>query len=176
MDFILSLLQKNAAVPAKRVESFLEYFEDEDMRGITLTEKGARYIIESSGKAASEHGRIILDPSICERAALKFSKSDFLHSGNFHFVVAEIVEELFRIQRETTDRFTDDELLSALFEFFESRNCAGSIELLRDYASQIIERTIRGLGNELSTEELDFTTFGFKGFGDETDTKKEDEQ
>ncbi len=175
MDFSLILKNSFSLTTAERIENFLEYFEDEDTRGITVSEEKAKYILESVGSSSKEHGRIILDGSIAQRVALRFSKSDFLNDYNFAAVVSAVIEQMFRVQSETNESFTDRELIESFFNFFESRNCAGSISLLTDYATQIIERYNRLEGDELNTDDLSFTTFDFRGFKDDGKEGAEDE-
>ena len=176
MDFALALFNNFALTTREKVDAFLEYFEDEPTRGISISEKEATYIIEASSLSSKEHGRVIIDSSLAQRVALRFVKSDFLSSFNFAPAVSAVIEQIFRVQSETGDRFTDNELIDSFFEFFESRNCAGSLSLLEDYATQIIEKTNRAEGSELSTDDLSFTTFDFRGFNDVVDKKEEDEQ
>ena len=175
MDFSLILKNSFSLTSKEKVESFLEYFEDEDTRGITVNEEKAKYILESAGSSSKEHGRIILDSTMAQRVALRFSESDFLNDYNFATVVSAVIEQIFRVQSETNESFTDRELIESFFTFFESRNCAGSISLLTDYATQIIERYNRLEGNELETDDLSFTTFDFRGHQDDNKKNTEDE-
>ena len=176
MDLSLVFSQHFELANARNVAAFVEYFEDAETRGITLTERSAAFILEAAAGSSKEYGRILLDPSLPERVAMKFSQSDFLSDFNFAGTVAAVLDQILRVQSETGDAFSDAELVNEFFDFFESRNCAGSISLIEDYATQIIERFNLGSGDPLSREELSFTTFDFKGFKDAADTKEEDEQ
>lgn len=169
MDFSLILKNSFNLSSTQRIEEFLEYFEDEDTRGITICPENAKQILELTKASSKDHGRIILDGSFPQRVALKFSKSDFLNDYNFAQAVSTVIDQILRVQSETDDAFTDIELIESFFDFFESRNCAGSLSLLEDYATQIIEKHNRLEGNELSTDDLLFTTFDFKGHENDDD-------
>lgn len=162
MSLLLSIFNNNELVIANKVQSFLEYFEDEDLRGLIITEKEAKSIIESADIHAKDKDRIILNNSLCQKVAYKFSKSDFVDNNNFTDVVSTVIELIFRVQSETGDKYNDDILLEKLFNFFECRNCCGSTKLLEDYASQIIDRYNNYREKDaLSYKNLDFTTFDY---------------
>lgn len=163
MSFALSLFRNNELMLKEKVDAFLEHMEDEDTRGLMITGETAKNIIQSAEIHAKDSGRIILDGSLCQKVALLFCKSDFLNDYNFTAVISKVVEQIFRVQSETDDSFSDNDLIQVFFDFFESRNCAGSVQLLTDYASQIIERYNKMQKKKATaTDDLDFTTIDYK--------------
>lgn len=109
--------------------------------GLTLSASDASRLAETDCITINELDRITIDKSIAVKLTEKFMLSTYIRQKEYAQTLEALIEVFYTAKDECCDTMTDDEVINAMFAFFE-RESGGDIDVL---CSRDMERLCRSM-------------------------------
>lgn len=118
-------------------------------QGLLLTPMMASSLIKARDKALIAAGRLEMYGGVMKKLILAFCDSPFFDLSLAEETFCELIETFYLLKSETFDMLSDDALVHAMRELFDT--CHGCIQTLKDAAFDQLIRRAHGV--ELEKEE-----------------------
>lgn len=141
MDFLQGddfLPQTHAAL----TQALLATNSDGAPHGLCLTAQDAAMLIQVSHDAILTQDRLEFGESAILPLIRQFQQSRFLAPGDYADTLATLLDIFYEVKEESLDLLTDEEVISLMFEAFETTSC-GSVELLQTRDMEWLCRRVR---------------------------------
>ncbi len=143
-DFALS----NPVMRMQAVSEIVALNKKTGRYGLFLSQPDAVALLETRNEALAGNGRIEFGGGLVNKLILAFCDSPFLSQGEYAAVLGELIDIFYYYKNESSDRLSDDELISFMKKSFDE-SCGGSVELLRGRELEDLAREFRsGISGE----------------------------
>lgn len=109
--------------------------------GLTLTPQDAQMLIAAGNEALSAQDRVEIGKSATVKLIERFMQSTYIRQRDYAQTIAELLEVFYAAKEECGDVMNDDEVIGAMFAFFE-RESGGDVDAL---CSRDMERLCRSI-------------------------------
>lgn len=132
----------------------MELNETTLQKGLILSETEVRELIDTRNQSLADNSRIELGIGVLPKIIERFSDSSFIYQSNYADTMNELIEIFYYIKTEAFDKISDDDLIEAMWEFFE-HTCYGSIELMTGRELETLLKYIHGGRKDYTLESKD---------------------
>lgn len=130
------------AVSERDVQDIREWNEELKETGMYLQEEEIRGVLISRQDVLNKRGRLQWSTSMLSKIIAMTSESQYLEKSQFASAIDMFFETAIYIQNETSDFVSEEDILRAIFLYF-NHFCAGDMELLRGSATDRIIKNYR---------------------------------
>lgn len=103
-----------------------------DSYGIILSKEEVLDLVNTRNEAIDNFGLIEIGESAVKLILIEFCKSSYIGKEEYFYVVNELVYIFYMYRQIISDKVSDKELVSTMYNTFEYK-CNGSVELLKDF-------------------------------------------
>ncbi len=112
--------------------------------GLMLSEKDAQMLAQAGKDAIELQDRVEFGKSATIKIINRFMKSSYIGQNEYADIIAELIDIFYQAKEESLDILTDDEIINAMYDFFENES-GGDIEILRSRDMDVMCRMIRDM-------------------------------
>lgn len=99
--------------------------------GIRLSQHDVKVLLNARTRALARTGRVEYEGGVIEKLVTAFCDSPYLMQDGFADAMEEMIDVFYEFKNDTLDGVDDDDAIELMKRFFD-RECAGSLEWLRD--------------------------------------------
>lgn len=136
------MLLPNSLLTNYAITEIVKHNEFTAKFGLVLSNDDAKELVETRSNALSSNGRIEFGGGIIDKLIMEFCDSPYLSQYNYAETLNELIETFYYFKNESLDMISDDELISKMKEYFDTK-CHGSIELLQNRELEKLASKIR---------------------------------
>ncbi len=112
--------------------------------GLVLSESDAQMLVEAGNDALECQDRIEFGKSVTVKIIEKFMESSFIAQSEYADTIAALIDVFYQAKEESLDMLTDEEIINAMFDFFENES-GGDIDILTSRDMQLMCQKIRDM-------------------------------
>ncbi len=147
------------------VSEIVAYNQQTSRYGLTLTQQQAGELVETRTRSLAATGRVEFGGGVIGKLIDAFCDSSFLQQKEYAETLNELVEAFYYYKNETLDTLSDDELITLMKEYYNTRS-GGSLELLTGRELEKLARGIRFAGFDDEDEPEDEESEAQNGYDD----------
>ncbi|MFV0527549.1 MAG: DUF6323 family protein [Lachnospiraceae bacterium] len=137
---VLALLQSEAQ--KEELTALTACNQTTEQFGLSLSPKDARELIASKRDSLAKYRRVEFSDSILPKLVFTFCDSQYLHQAVYLETLQKLTDMFYEFKNESADQVTDDELLTFMYEQYETV-CAGDLSYLEETCLERFSRAVR---------------------------------
>ncbi len=147
------------------VRDVLQCNDDTFEYGLTLTKEQALDLVETRSRALRDNGLVEIGGGVLGKLLRAFRDSPYLAPRTYAETINQIAEVYYAYRRVSFGKFSDDELIAFLREWYDEP-CQGALELLGGAVLQWFIETMRK-GERPDTLDLMNSLYGDNKWGED---------
>lgn len=139
----MMLLQNMSLMKKQSIDDIISCNQKTMAYGLSLTKQQALALMETRQNVLLKTKRLELKGNIIEQIIDALYDSPFVSKDNYEDILHELVELFYELKNETWDLISDHDLICFMKKSF-NHECQGSLEILHDELSRLIEHVHLG--------------------------------